>query len=97
MCVSCSKIIRTCHKLLSCKICKLFVHKKCTKLKQRELENLNPGDWTCNKCSVNLNEPDENEGYLNDTENLNDNIIVEDDNFDKYDKMLNSILCVMKI
>ena len=88
MCVSCSKIIRTCHKLISCKICKLFVHKKCTKLKQRELKYLKPDDWTCNKCSVNLNETDENEGYLNDIENLNDNITVEDNNFDKYDKML---------
>ena len=35
-----------------------------------------------------MNETDENEGYLNDIENLNDNIIVEDNNFDKYDKML---------
>ena len=62
--------------LISCKICKLFVHKKCTKLKQWELKNLKPGDWTCNKCSVNFNETDENERYLNDIENLNDNIIV---------------------
>ena len=35
-----------------------------------------------------MNETDENEGYLNDIENLNDNITVEDNNFDKYDEML---------
>ena len=88
VCVSCSKIIRNCHKIISCKICKLFVHKKCTKLKQRELKNLKPDDWTCNKCSVNFNQADENESYLNELNNLNDNINIEDTNFDKYDKML---------
>ena len=35
-----------------------------------------------------MNETDENESYLNDIENLNENIIVEDNKFDKYDKML---------
>ena len=61
---------------------------KCTKLKQRELKNLKPGDWTCYKCSVYFNETDENLRYLNDIKNLYENIIVEDNNFEKYDKML---------
>ena len=55
---------------------------------QRKLKNLKPDDWTCNKYRINFNETNENESYLNDMENLNGNIILEDTNFDKYDKML---------
>ena len=52
-CIVCSKIIKNCHKNITCKICKSYVHKKCTKLKPREL-TIYPIKWTCFKCS-NLN------------------------------------------
>ena len=34
LCVVCSKLIKKCHKDLACKLCKKYVHKKCTNLKQ---------------------------------------------------------------
>jgi len=66
--VSCSKTIKNCHKLISCKTCKKFVHKKCTKLKTRELKNLSltPNQWECGKCKSNTNET-----LINSTMNLN--------------------------
>ena len=56
VCVSCTKTIKTCHKIIYCKHCKLHVHKKCTNLKQSELKRLNPGDWEFINCSVDNNE-----------------------------------------
>ena len=85
VCVCCLKTINNCHKLISCKICKLFVHKKCTKLKPRELKKLNPKEWLCNNCSVSIQSDD---SYLNKIENLNVNVNVTDTDFDKYDKMV---------
>jgi len=55
VCVSCSKLIKTNHKQIYCKICKLYVHKKCTKLKRKELQRLDVNDWTCLKCKDNKN------------------------------------------
>ena len=39
-CVMCSKNIKECHKDISCKTCKGYVHKKCTKLKQKQLKSM---------------------------------------------------------
>ena len=40
VCIVCSKTIRTCHKDITCTICKMYVHKKCTKLKQKDLKQM---------------------------------------------------------
>ena len=87
-CVVCSKTIKECHKDISCKICKLYVHRKCTKLKTKELKRLN--EWKCDKCNVTVQNSDDTEieCELPDVDNLNANVNVADINFDKYDKML---------
>ena len=90
VCVVCSKTIKECHKDISCKICKIYVH-KCTRLKTKELKRLN--EWKCKKCTVTVNTVDnsddtEIESESHDVENLNVNVNVTDITFDKYDKML---------
>ena len=50
VCVVCSKTIKECHTDISCKVCKLYVHKKCTKLKTKELKRLN--EWKCKRNVV---------------------------------------------
>ncbi len=87
VCVSCSRTIKTCHKLISCKLCKLYVHKKCTKMKPRELKNIDIiNEWRCQNCSVNENPNTVN--HSNDIENLNKNVNVQASAIDKYDKMI---------
>ncbi len=49
ICLVCSKIIKTCHKDIKCKICNLYVHKKCTNLNPKELKRHK--DWICDKCN----------------------------------------------
>ena len=53
-CIVCLKTIRKCHKGISCKTCKGHVHKKCTKLKQKQLKNLDHGEWICTKCHADV-------------------------------------------
>lgn len=55
VCVSCSKIVKQNHKNITCNKCNGYVHKKCTKLKPSELKRLNPKDWICCKCSIDIN------------------------------------------
>ena len=61
ICVSCSKTIKQCHKDITCKKCKMYVHKKCTKLKPRELKRINRIEWVCSKCTDNDSEIDDSE------------------------------------
>jgi len=49
-CVCCCKRIQEKHKIISCKHCKLYTHKKCTKLKRKELINATINDWACPNC-----------------------------------------------
>ena len=50
-CIVCSKIVKKCHKDISCKICHGFVHKKCTNLKPKQLKCLNTKKRVCqNYC-----------------------------------------------
>ncbi len=84
ICVSCSKTIKTCHKVIFCKYCKLYVHKKCTKLKPREIKRLTPGEWECNKCSISMNDINVTQ---QDIDSLNDGVITTDVDFKKYDDM----------
>ena len=89
LCVYCSKTIRTSHKQISCKTCKLFVHKKCTKLKKQELKKLNVKEWICSNCNTDTHITLETQH--NDIEKLNANVNVSDTDlcdFKKYDKML---------
>ena len=50
VCIVCSKTIRTCHKDITCTICKMYLHKKCTKLKQKDLKQRT--EWTCEKSKI---------------------------------------------
>ena len=89
LCVYCSKTIRTSHKQISCKTCKLFVHKKCTKLKKQELKKLNVKEWICSNCNTDTHITLETQH--DDIEKLNANVNVSDTDlcdFKKYDKML---------
>ena len=54
MCVVCSKIVKNCHRNICCKTCNRFVHKKCTKLKQKYLNCLNPKEYVCQICSYDV-------------------------------------------
>ncbi len=84
VCVVCSKILKVCHKDITCKKCKMYVHKKCTKLKPKELKRCN--EWTCDKCC----EITQNDGNYDNVNimNLNTNVNVADIDFGKYDRML---------
>ena len=50
VCIVCSKTIRSCHKDITCTVCKMYVHKKCTKLKPKDLKKC--AEWTCEKCKI---------------------------------------------
>ena len=85
ICVSCAKTIKKCHKIIFCRHCKLYVHKKCTSLTQNELKRLAPGEWECSKCKIDKNDViDQN---TSDIDMLNDKIDVNDVDFRKYDEM----------
>ena len=88
ICIACSKIVNQCHKDICCKICNRFIHKKCTKLKPKELKCLNSKEWVCKKC--NDGQPDSQSDLENDVNNLNEspesNITNVD--FQKYDDMI---------
>ena len=82
LCVSCSKRIRNCHKNIKCKVCKCYVHKKCTKLKPNELRKNNI-EWVCAKCTTNVPTipeiSDETDSLLN--------CDLDDVDFTQYDNM----------
>ncbi len=88
MCVMCSKMVKECHKNIKCNICSGYVHKKCTKLKPKEINNLNSNDWTCIKCnqqSINVKDQDEEA----DIDDLDRNIFnINDVDFTKYNDMV---------
>ena len=80
LCVLCSKIIRNCHKNITCTVCKHYVHKKCTKLKPKELRKID--QWVCPKC---INTPKEDDTDEPDsTTELN--FTTDDIDFTKYDE-----------
>ena len=89
VCLSCAQLIKTSHKQIFCKECKMFVHKKCTKLKQRELKNIInlQQKWICVNCQMNARLTNTGNDCSNDSENLNANVNVLDIDFEKYDKM----------
>ncbi len=91
-CIVCSKVIRNCHKNICCKKCNGYIHKKCTKLKQKQLKCLDVKDWICKKCSLDQDAScSDLDTSLN---NLNENPffnVIETD-FDKYDSMVFSPL-----
>jgi len=84
VCVSCSKIIKECHKNITCKNCKSYVHKKCTKLKPKQLKQINQSGWMCQNCSDNIDDLDNIDNGVNQLNTIN----VADIDFEKYNKML---------
>ena len=84
--VSCTKVIKECHKIISCKHCKFYVHKKCTKLKQSGLKRLIPGEWECKNCCKD-HETITSDNLTCDVNNLNENFNIVDVDFNKYEKM----------
>ena len=82
-----TKLSKNVIKIIFCKHCKLYVHKKCTKLKQSDLKRLIPGEWECNNCSVNYDGNVNNENLTREVNNLNENLNIEDVDFDKFEKM----------
>ena len=89
MCVVCSRIVKNCHKNICCKNCNGFVHKKCTKLKQKYLKCLNPKEWVCHICSNN-EQTSSNSDLENAVNDLNESpqFNVTDVNLAKYDNMI---------
>ena len=89
MCVVCSKIVKNCHKNICCKTCNRFVHKKCTKLKQKYLKCLNPKELVCQICSydVQVSSNSDSENEVNDL-NESPEFDITDVNLTKYDNMI---------
>ena len=94
LCLSCSKKVRIHQKDISCKVCHLFIHKKCTKLKRKDIIRLNVNECTCMKCiSANTSgEKNQNDDTVHDfnasegkTSTCSESINA---NFSKYDKMI---------
>ena len=54
-CLVCSKIVRNCHKNISCNSCNGYVHKKCSNLKSKDLNCMRTRDWTCPLCHERIN------------------------------------------
>ena len=88
-CIVCSKIVKKCHKDISCKICHGFVHKKCTNLKPKQLKCFNTKKWVCQNCCQ------EGHTYLNsdlenDIDSLNEcsDFDITQVDFQKYDDMI---------
>ena len=88
-CVVCSKIVKKCHKEISCKICSGFTHKKCTKLKSKQLKCLNVKEWVCPNCCQDVQTYSSSD-LENEVNNLNKSFDfhLTDVDFQKYDKML---------
>ena len=85
-CVICAKNIKECHKNISCQRCKGYVHKKCTKLKQKQLKSVDRNEWICPNCITvdNDNNVSDDVDELNESPQFN----VTDIDFTKYDHMI---------
>ena len=82
-CIVCAKVIKQCHKDISCKICNCYAHKKCTQLKPKELKQLYKTEWICPKCC------DRYDSDCSDTESENGNEFdIFEFDFEKFDKMV---------
>ncbi len=89
LCVTCSKIVKDCHKDIICKSCNGFVHKKCTKLTVKQLKTIDKKEWTCKNCIPQEQNNDENfnDSIRNDVEALNASSMfnISDVDLKKYD------------
>ena len=87
VCIECSKVVKNCHKDISCTICNGFIHKKCTKLKPKQLKNVNIEEWVCQKCTSKddlSSSTSQLENDLNESTEFNGT----DVDFQKYDDMV---------
>ena len=89
-CIECKKLIKTCHKNICCKTCNGFIHKKCTKLKQKQLKCLVVKDWVCNECNSKRTKCDSNSDLETEINELNNSSLFKLDEIDfkKYDDMI---------
>ena len=71
VCIVCSKTIKHCHKDITCNKCQMYVHKKCTKLKPKELKKCK--EWTCDKCLATVDKVDDS--YIQDIDDACDSLI----------------------
>ena len=81
------KVVKNCHKDISCTICNGFIHKKCTKLKPKQLKNVNIEEWVCQKCTSKddlSSSTSQLENDLNESTEFNGT----DVDFQKYDDMV---------
>jgi hypothetical protein len=85
----CSKVVKDCHKNISCQKCNGYVHKKCTKLKPKELNNLDPKEWICSNC-IKTSTADLQSDIEDDIQIRNDipQLNVTEVDLQKYDKMI---------
>ena len=88
-CIVCLKLFKNFIKIYSCKTCKGHVHKKCTKLKQKQVKNLDHGERICTKCHADV-DLDNTNSMEDDVCNLNESpqFSVTDIDFKKYDNMI---------
>ena len=89
ICIVCSKIVKNCHKDIYCKLCNRFVHKKCTKLKPKELKCLKNNEWVCQNCSKDA-QRDSDSDLEDDVHNLNESpeFKITNVDFQRYDDMI---------
>ena len=94
LCLSCSKKVRIHQKDISCKVCHLLIHKKCTKLIRKDIIRLNVNGYTCMKCisantSGEKNQKDDTVHDFNASEGKTSTCSESiNANFSKYDKMI---------
>ena len=90
VCIGCSKVVKKCHKNICCKVCKKYIHKKCTNLKLSELKLLDPNDWVCRLCNENVHSnsiSSDIESEINDL-NKSEHFKLSSTDFTKYDDMI---------
>ena len=87
-CIVCSKIVKQCHRDIYCSKCNRFIHKKCTKMKAKELKSIKNKEWVCNNCCH--EQSTSNSDLENAVDELNDSpdFDLTDIEIPKYDEMI---------
>ena len=96
-CIVCQKNMHEKHRVISCKLCKQYIHKKCSKLSRKSIALLKLDEYEGNNClksneKIQTNEnveledsDDDNVDVISDPE---DTIQASDIDIDKYDKIM---------
>ena len=89
LCVMCSKIIKDCHKNITCKQCNGYTHKKCTKLRPTQLKSLNHNEWVCSTCITSNLDNNNSDDESSDGEDYDSKTFdITDVDLTKYDNMI---------